>query len=198
MQRLDLSRDDLVAEWNEKFSGSIVARISTSLTGLSRWKRISQLASYPLRASSASCWWRLSKAPKRVQAMSFDYLALREIFFEKLGIVTAYTQRLVKSFRVSWRNHFWLYAPRQATLSQSAPDIAHAPPKVDLSPFFSDYDRQLTSSLAVIMIQTAADPARHDAEGEAVCRDKRFRRSNSNFLHKGMCATILTTPTTKN
>lgn len=33
--------------------------------------------------------------------MSFDYLALREIFFEKLGIVTAYTQRLVKSFRVS-------------------------------------------------------------------------------------------------
>ena len=130
--------------------------------------------------------------------MSFDYLALREIFFEKLGIVTAYTQRLVKSFRVSWRNHFWLYAPRQATLSQSAPDIAHAPPKVDLSPFFSDYDRQLTSSLAVIMIQTAADPARHDAEGEAVCRDKRFRRSNSNFLHKGMCATILTTPTTKN
>ena len=44
------------------------------------------------------------------------------------------------------------------------------------------YDRQLASSLPVVKIQTAADGEQLAAEGEAVRRDQRSRRSTNNFL----------------
>ena len=46
-------------------------------------------------------------------------------------------------------------------------------------------DRQLASSLAVVNIQTAADAERLAAEGEAMRRDQRYRRSTNNFLPEG-------------
>ena len=64
------------------------------------------------------------------------------------------------------------------------PDLAHAPRERILitSLFLGLYNRQLASSLAVVKIQTAADTERLAAEGEAVRRDQRSRRSTTMFL----------------
>ena len=64
------------------------------------------------------------------------------------------------------------------------PDLAHASRERILITSFrlGLFDRQLASSLAVVKIQTAADAERLAAEGEAVRRDKRYRRSTNNFL----------------
>ena len=67
------------------------------------------------------------------------------------------------------------------------PDVAHAPSKrIPITSFLLKlYDRQLASSLAVVKILTAADAERLAAEGEAVRREQRPRRSTSNFLPEG-------------
>ena len=76
------------------------------------------------------------------------------------------------------------------------PDLAHAPrERILITSFLLGlYDRQLASSLAVVKIQTAADAERLAAEGEAVRRDQRPRRSTSNFLPEGACAPELYDP----
>ena len=67
------------------------------------------------------------------------------------------------------------------------PDYAHASRKRILitSLLLGLYDRQLALSHAVVKIQTAADAERLAAEGEAVRRDQRSRRSTINFLPEG-------------
>ena len=64
------------------------------------------------------------------------------------------------------------------------PDLEHAPHEriLIMSFHLKLYDRQLASSLAVVKIETAADAERLAAEGEAVWRDQRSRRSTNNFL----------------
>ncbi len=70
------------------------------------------------------------------------------------------------------------------------PDLAHRPrERILITRFLLGlYDGQLASSLAVVTIQTAADAERLAAEGEAVRRDQRSRRSTSNFLPGGASA----------
>ncbi len=67
------------------------------------------------------------------------------------------------------------------------PDLAHLPrERILITSFFLGlYDRQLAASLAVVKIQTAADAERLAAEGEAVRRDLRSRRSKNNSLPEG-------------
>ena len=54
--------------------------------------------------------------------------------------------------------------------------------------FLELYDCQLKFFLTVVKIQTASDAERLAAEGEAVRRDQRLRRSTSNFFPKEACA----------
>ncbi len=49
---------------------------------------------------------------------------------------------------------------------------------------FGLHDKQLASSLAAVKVQTAAEAERLSAEGEAVRRDQKSRKSSGNYLLK--------------
>ena len=127
------------------------------------------------------------------QYQSLDYLAFREKLadvFEEPNLATAYLNALA-SLSQTRDESISDYMHRARLLVLKAhPDLAHASRERILVTSFllGLYDRQLASSLAVVKIQTAADAERLAAEGEAVRRDQRSRRSKNNFLPEGASA----------
>ena len=127
------------------------------------------------------------------QYQSLDDLSFREKLvevFEETDLATAYLNAL-SSLSQTRDESISDYMHRARLLVLKAhPDLAHGPRKRILITSFllGLYDRQLASSFAVVKIQTAADAERLAAEGEAVRRDQRSRRSTSNFLPEGACA----------
>ena len=124
------------------------------------------------------------------QYQSLNYLAFREKLvevFEEPDLATTYLNALA-SLSQTRDESISDYMHRARLLVLKAhPDLAHASRERNLITSFllGLYDRQLASSLAVFKIQTAADAERLAAEGEAVRRDQRSRRSTSNFLSEG-------------
>ena len=124
------------------------------------------------------------------QYHSLDYLSFWEKVvevFEVPDLATAYLNALA-SFCQTRDESISDYMQRARLLVIKAhPDLAYAPRERILITSFllGQYDRHLASSLAVVKIQTAADAERLAAEGEAVRRDQRPRRSTSNFLPEG-------------
>ena len=127
------------------------------------------------------------------QYQSLDFLPFREKLvevFEELDLATAYLNALA-SLSQTRDESISDYMHRARLLVLKAHhDLAHGPKERILitSLLLWLYDRQLASSLAVVKIQTAADAERLAAEGEAVRRDQRSRRSSSNFLPEGASA----------
>ena len=121
------------------------------------------------------------------QYHSLDYLGFREKLvevFEEPDLATAYLNAFASLSQTRDESIFDdMHCARLLVLKEH-PDLAHASRERILitSLLLRLYDRQLASSLAVVKIQTAADAERLAAEGEAVRRDQRSRRSTNNFL----------------
>ena len=124
------------------------------------------------------------------QYQTLDYLEFREKLvevFEEPDMATAYLNALC-SLSQTREETISEYMHRARLLVLKAhPDLGHLPRKrIMITSFLlSLYDRQLASTLAVVKIQTAADAERLAAEGEAVRREQRSRRSMNNFLPDG-------------
>ena len=127
------------------------------------------------------------------QHQSLDYLSFREKLvevFDEPDLASAYLNALA-SLSQTRDESISAYMHRARLLVLKAhPDLAHAPrERILITSFILGlYDRQLASSHAVVKIQTAADAERLAAEGEAVRRDQRSRRSTNNFLPEGASA----------
>ena len=130
---------------------------------------------------------------KIMQYHSLDYLSFREKLvevFEEPDLTTAYLNALANLSQT--RDEFisdYMHRARLLVIKAHL-NLAHAPrERILITRFLLGlHDRQLASSLAVVKIQTSADAERLAAEGEAVRRDQRPRRSTSNFLCEGACA----------
>ena len=133
------------------------------------------------------------------QYQSLDYLSFRvklvEVF-DKPDLATTYMNALA-SLSQTRDEPISDYMHRARLLVLKAhPDLANTPrERILINSFLLWlYDRQLAFSLAGVKIQTAADAERLAAEGEAVRRDQRSRRSTSNYLPEGACAPELDDP----
>ena len=124
------------------------------------------------------------------QYKSVEYLGVREKLvevFEKSDLATAYLNALASLSQTRDESIFDYMHRARLLVLKAHHDLAHASRERILVTSFllGLYNRQLASSLAVVRIQTVADVERLPAEGEAVRRDQRSRRTTNNFLPIG-------------
>ena len=128
------------------------------------------------------------------QYQLLNYLAFREKLvevFEEPDLATAYLNGLASLSQTRDKSISDYMHRARLFVIKAHPDLAHASrERILITSFLLGlYDCKLASSLAVVKIQTAADVERLGAEGEAVRRDQRYRRSTSNFLPEGKSGT---------
>ena len=125
------------------------------------------------------------------QYQSLEYLAFREKLvkvFEKPDLATANLNALAGQSQTRDESISDYMNRARLLVLKAHPDLAHASRERILIKGFllGLYDHQLASSHAVVKIQTAVNAERLAAEGEAVRRDQRARRSTNNFLPEGV------------
>ena len=118
---------------------------------------------------------------------NLDYLAFREKLlevFEEPDLTTAYLNALA-SVAQEREESISEYMHRVRLLVLKAhPNLEHsARERILITSFMLGlHDKQLAASLAVVKVQTAAEAERLAAEGEAVRKDQKSRRSFGNYL----------------
>ena len=118
---------------------------------------------------------------------TLDYLAFREKLlevFEEPDLTTAYLNALSNASQERDESiSDYMHRVRLLVL-KAHPNLEHrARERILVTSFLLGlHDRQLAASLAVVKIQTAAEAERLAAEGEAVRREQKSRRTSANYL----------------
>ena len=140
------------------------------------------------------CFMLMKIVPRHLnetkQYQSLDYFAFREKLvevFKEPDLATVYLNALESLSRT--RDEFisdYMHRARLLVL-KAHPHLADGSRERILitSILIRLYDRQLASSFVVVKIETDANAEQLAAQGEAVRRDQRSRRSTNNFLPDG-------------
>ena len=118
---------------------------------------------------------------------NLDYLAFREKLlevFEEPDMATAYLNELatVPQDREETISEYMVWV--RLLVLKAHPNLEHsARERILITSFMLGlHDKQLAASLAVVNVQTAAEAERLAAEGEAVRRDQKSRKSSGNYI----------------
>ena len=118
---------------------------------------------------------------------NLDYLAFREKLlevFEEPDMATAYLNALatVTQDREETTSEYMIRV--RLLVLKAHPNLEHsARERILITSFMLGlHDKQLAASLAVVKVQTTAEAERLAAEGKAVRRDQKSRKSSGNYL----------------